>query len=127
LISPKHIRRYPHYLLQPYINVKEAVHHVLSEDWYHREEEAARVATMKDNGLSSQSALPCQRSPRKQTSTATSYRLSAADKKGRKSPGFYKTLEGQVKALGLGAFEGRAHSGIDVRAMDAQCWLAVVR
>jgi hypothetical protein len=35
--------------------------------------------------------------------------------KGIKMPKFFLTITGQLKALGLGEFEGQQHSGIDVR------------
>lgn len=101
LSPPFHLNRYPPYLLLPYINVKEAVHHVLSEEWYEREESIARRLRSQANLI------------RKQKSTAVVSRMTTGDKKGKKSPGFYGTIEGQLKLLGLGAFQGRAHSGID--------------
>ncbi len=105
LPPPFHRNRYPPYLLLPYINVKEAVHHVLSEEWYDREECIARRLRSQTNLI------------RKQKSTAVVSRMTTGDKKGKKSPGFYGTIEGQLKLLGLGAFQGRAHSGIDVSVL----------
>lgn len=102
LKPPIHRHRYPPYLLQPYINVKEAVHHILSEDWYYRQELLARRLRRQTE------LIP------KEKSTAPGSRMTTGEKYGRKSPGFYLTIEGQLRSLGLGAFKGRAHSGIDV-------------
>lgn len=101
LKPPIHRHRYPPYLLQPYINVKEAVHHILSEDWYNRQELLARRLRRQTE------LIP------KEKSTAPGSRMTTGEKYGRKSPGFYLTIEGQLRSLGLGAFKGRAHSGID--------------
>ncbi len=81
------------------------MHHVLSEEWYEREESIARRLRSQANLI------------RKQKSTAVVSRMTTGDKKGKKSPGFYGTIEGQLKLLGLGAFQGRAHSGIDVSVL----------
>jgi hypothetical protein len=44
----------------------------------------------------------------------------AASLKGTKMPRFFLTITGQLKALGLGEFQGQQHSGIDVR--DQVCY-----
>lgn len=85
----------PAYFVGPYINVKEAVHTVLSDDWHSKNDPhwpkntrlttAKRATVRRPNGGSSR----------------------------RKSPGFYRNIAGQLEALGLSAFSGRQHSGID--------------
>ncbi len=100
LKPPRHKHAYPPYLNAPYLNVKDAVQHVLSTEWH-----------VEHAGLPPASLPP--------TSTSDGYRMSADLKRGRKSPGFYRNIAGQLRQLGLGEFEGRAHSGIDVRSV---CW-----
>ena len=41
----------------------------------------------------------------------------ALSMKGVKMPKFFLTITGQLKALGLGEFQGQQHSGIDVRRL----------
>lgn len=86
-ITPLSPVRYPEYFTGPYLNIKSAVRSVLAE-------EARRVDLGPELGA---------RCPRITTG-----------RKGPKQDGGMLTISGQVEALGLGKFDGRQHSGIDV-------------
>jgi hypothetical protein len=74
------------------MNIKQATQTVLAEIW--RREK-----------------LP-DRSKEGRITTARLIRREIRDRSD--APNFYYPIAGQVKAFGLGAFEGRQHSGIDV-------------
>lgn len=87
----------PAYFVGPYINVKEAVQTVLSEQWYLKND----PHWPKNNRLTTAKRAV---NPRRTTGGSSSR---------RKSPGFYTNIAGQLQALGLSEFSGRQHSGID--------------
>lgn len=102
-ISPLSPPRYPRYFLGPYLNIKQAVQTVLSEEY--RRAEYAR--THPDNP-------PNKRAPSR---IGTGRYLSRAEREGGKGPKFYGTIPQMLEMLQLGEFEGRRHSGLDVSGL----------
>ena len=125
------------------MNVKSCVNFVLCSLWYiaeleksaameakyratlettrHKAEESRRQAgdPSVENGATAMSRPPPLESPVQKRlrnlprlCSTGSWALSI---KGIKMPNFFLTITGQLKALGLGEFQGQQHSGIDVR------------
>ncbi|RSH93373.1 hypothetical protein EHS25_007729 [Saitozyma podzolica] len=110
-ISPLSPPRYPRYFLGPYLNIKQAVQTVLSEEY--RRAEYAR--THPDNP-------PNQRALSR---IGTGRYLSRAEREGGKGPRFYGTIPQMLEMLQLGEFEGRRHSGLDDAGNVARILIAL--
>ena len=113
---------YPPYFFGQYLNIKQAVQTVMSELW--QDEQAAKSATPSsgvDTPRADGPATPNSDDPlcsaiAPSTRIITTHKtMSKAHRETKYSgPGFYFPIPGQLDALGLGPFEGRQHSGIDV-------------
>ncbi|ORY34829.1 ribonuclease H-like domain-containing protein [Naematelia encephala] len=103
-ITPLTSSPYPPYFLGPYLNLKAAVHAVLSEQW-----------RRKQYALEHPNAPPNSRALSRITTASTLNRKQRDESSKRSGKSFWLGITGMVEALGLGDFEGRAHSGIDVR------------
>lgn len=117
---------YPPYFFGQYLNIKQAVQTVMSELW--QDEQASKSAAPangvdnpRTDGSATDSAVPSSEdspTPTLSPSTriiTTHKTMSKAHRETKYSgPGFYFPIPGQLDALGLGPFEGRQHSGIDV-------------
>ena len=90
----------PAFFFSPYLNIKYAVQSVLSETWL-------RQTYAKSK--------PGQPPPYDRGMITTGKQVG---KKYRESswrgPNYFLPIPGQLRAFGLGEFEGREHSGIDV-------------
>lgn len=147
-ITPLKPDPYPAYLRGPVLNTKAAVNYVLTDLWYVGELEKASAlearyrATLEDTRRKTEesrnhsgSSSPEIRKPSNtrppppespvQKKLRNLPRLCstgswAASLKGKQMPRFFLTITGQLKALGLGEFQGQQHSGIDVcdRVLD---------
>lgn len=141
-ITPLKPSPYPAYLRGPVLNTKAAVNHVLTDLWYVGELEKAAAmearyrATLEDTRRKTEESLQQSGSLSPETPRCTFARPPppespvqkklrnlprlcstgswALSLKGTKMPRFFLTITGQLKALGLGEFQGQQHSGIDV-------------
>lgn len=142
-ITPLKPDPYPAYFRGPILNVKSCVNFVLCSLWYIGELEKSAAMEAKyratleatrreaaksrrqagepaaENGAPATTRPPPPESPVQKRlrnlprlCSTGSWALSI---KGIKMPKFFLTITGQLKALGLGEFQGQQHSGIDVR------------
>lgn len=94
----------PPYFFGPWLNIRQATQSVLTEA-YLRDQYVKTHPGFTDHNI-------------KRGVISTAGRVPAKTRSKWTGPEYYRTIEGQLASFGLGDFEGRQHSGIDVSAMQ---------